>query len=233
MTKVLFLIFVLLSNPVHAENRKAFIYKIGDTAGSPLFTQTTEITEMPSGERHWTSKIEDPSGSVVMTEKARMKDGRMLYQFVEQLQINEAYELKVDGKNVTFLTYKIEKGDKGNPIKSETKVVGDNFITGPLTESYLISHWQELLDNKSVSVDFGVFEVSRPVEFRFHKIASTDKNLEIKMKPANLFISMFVDSMLIDFDSRSKRMVRFQGRTPLRKQVKGKWEAIDAEIIYK
>ena len=48
------------------------------------------------------SEIKDKDGKVVMTEKADLKDGKILHQFVEQLQINEAYELKVDGKKATF-----------------------------------------------------------------------------------------------------------------------------------
>lgn len=230
--KLFTVLLIFISVTAFAETQKALIYPLGKTEGKPLFVQTTEVTTLESGERQWTSKIEDADGKVVMTEKAQMKDTKVLSQYIEQLQINEAYELKVEDKNALFLTYKIKEGQKGAPVDTNKIKMEDDFITGPLTQTYLQKNWDSLMGGNTVWANFGVFEVSKSIGFQFRKVASTDETLELKMKPSNFFISMLVDPIYIQLNSKNKRIEKFKGRTPLKIMKNGKWKSFDAEILY-
>lgn len=223
---------VLSTSQAFAESRTALIYDIGKTEGPPRFVQETEITDTPSGERVWKSKIKNAAGETVMTEMATMRGEKLTSQSVEQLQIGEAYELNLDNQSATFRTFKITNGSRGTAIETETREVGENFITGPITESYLQARWPVLMSGTPVRVDFGIFEISKAIGFKFTKVDETATTVTVEMRPSNFFISMLVDTIRIEFDKERKRMVHFKGRTPLREQVQGRWKPLDAEIIY-
>ncbi len=223
---------LLFATSAFAESRKSFIYDIGKTSGDPRFTQTTVIETKPTGEKVWSSRITDPAGTTIMTERAEMKDGQLISQYVEQLQTNEAYEIKVIGKTATFLTYKLNDGKQGDVISTKKTQIESNFITGPMTEAYLNKNWSDLSRGKTLKVNFGVFEIASTVGFQFKKTSMVDSKVGIEMKPSNFLVSMLVDNIQIDFDKEEKRMVRFVGRTPLRNFINGKWQPMDAEILY-
>ncbi len=226
------IVLALCLSSAGAEPRKALIYDIGKTKDAPRFVQETEITDTAAGEKLWVSKINDAQGVLVMTERAILKYGKITYQYVEQLQIAEAYELKVDGGKATFQTFSLAYGKKGPPVQTKTVAVGTEFMTGPMTEIFLQKQWAELSQGKSIRVEFGIFELSKAVDFKFKKISDKPEVMEIEMRPANFFISLLVEPIRIEFNKESKRMVHFKGRTPLREQSNGRWTAIDAEIIY-
>jgi hypothetical protein len=214
------------------EVHTARIFDIGKTSGSARFNQETHIETKIDGEVTWSSEIKDDKGTVVMTEKATIKNDRTIYQYIEQLQINEAYELQTADSKATFSTFKIENGKKGSVTETKTVSIGSDFLTGPSTGFYLKSHWDELISGKTLMVEFGIFELSRTIGFKFQKMRETDTSVELQMKPSNFFISFVAEPILMEFDKKDKRLVRFKGRTPLRERVHGKWKPLDAEILY-
>lgn len=231
MKTLLFLFLSTYTSMAFSEQRKALIYDIGKTQGEPRFTQETTITESTLGEKLWNSKIVDNTGKLMMTEKATIKNGKIIYQYIEQLQINESYELRVENQKATFITYKISDQQKIQ-IESKTVDVDDSFVTGPMTELYLQSNWSPLTEGKTVHADFGIFELSKAYGFQFKKKKESDNAVEVVMKPSNFFIALFAPSIDIKFDKKLKRMIHFKGPTPLREMVRGKWKPFSAEIIY-
>lgn len=224
----------LLLFDIHAlaEVRTARLFDMGKVSAEPKFIQTTQVETSDTQVTTWNSKIVDAQGKLIMTETAKIEGYRIIHQYLEQLQIGEAYELKVEGMKATFTTYKLQDGKKGDPTETKTVDIGDNFITGPATEFFLKGKWSELLDSKSIKVEFGVFELSRTVGFNFTKIKDLEKSVEVQMKPSNFFISALVSPLIMEFDKETKKLIRFKGRTPLRELVNGKWKAWDAEILY-
>lgn len=227
----IFAIFLMTTWGAPAETRKALIYDIGKTDGAPRFTQTTQI-ETAGPNKSWRSEIRDGQNETVMTEKAEIKDGHIVYQYIEQRQIGEAYEMKTEGEKVTFYTFKLEDGKKGELKEKNTVNRTPEFITGPATEGYIQRNWETLMKGEVLDADFGIFELSKAIEFNFRKVASTEEHVRIKMRPGNFFFNIFVDPIFIVFAKSDQRLMRFIGRTPLREKVDGKWKPLDAEIIY-
>jgi hypothetical protein len=227
------LIVTFIAAISQAETRTALIYPLGHAEGTPQFTQKTEVTANSDGTTSWNSKIESDKGAVVMTETAEMKDGQMLHQYVEQLQVGESYELKSEGGKITFSTYKLVDGKKSDkPIETTTIKPEGPFITGPLTDDYLKKNWKDLIDGKTLSIDFGVFEVQKLIGFHFKKLSEDKSKVEIEMSASNFFISMVFDPIHLEVSKDGSKVIRFKGRVPLKKQVDGKWKPMDAEIIY-
>jgi hypothetical protein len=215
-----------------AEVRTARFFPIGKTSGEPLFTQETKVDTSPLGQTTWSSEIKDAKGILVMTEKATVQNDRTTHQYVEQLQIGEAYELNVEGDQATFRTFKIKDGKTGPAESTKPVTIKDNFVTSPATEFYLQKRWSDILAGAIVPVEFGIFELSRTIGFEFKKLSETEDRVELRMKPSNFFVSMVASPMIMEFDKKAKKMVHFKGRTPVREMIGGKWKAIDAEIIY-
>lgn len=228
------IIFILFFSMicVAKEQRKALIFDIGKTEGKPRFIQDIQIEDQTESKKTWTSQIVDADGKVLMTEIAKIENDKVIYQMIEQRQINEVYELNSDDKKATFATYKLVDGKKSETVETNTVDLDSAFIMGPTTEKFLQNKWPDLITGNTVKVDFGIFEVSKLVGFKFNKAKETDSIVQIRMNPSSFFISMLVEPIYIEFDKSKKRMVRFTGRTPLREKIYGKWKPIDAEILY-
>jgi len=215
-----------------AEEKIARLFEIGKTDQAPVFVQKTLVTENEKGEKNWDSKMTDAQGNLVMTEKARINGLEIFHQYVEQLQIQESYELNYQDGKITFKTFKLSEGKDPKLVETQERRFSEPFIMGPLTELFLMANWERLSGGKALRVDFGIFELSKMISFQFQKIEETKDLLVVKMKPGNMFVSMLVDPMRIELDKATKRMVRYIGRTPVRTKVKGEWKPFDSEILY-
>lgn len=235
--KYIFLVLQLL--PVYAwsqtQTRVYKIYGVGKMQEAPLFIQTTEIQKDSKGGFTSSAKIEDPTGKLIMTEKVQVRENLLVSQEVEQLQSKEAWDLQVKDGQATFRTFKLSESGRQEQGSGKTQKV-DNFINGPMMEDFIRQQWDKLAAGDVVKVAFSVLELERTVDFKFEKVKESErlgkKVVVIKMKPANFFISALVDSIFIEFDLTTKKMVYFKGRTPLKVLKSGELKPLDAEILY-
>jgi hypothetical protein len=226
---------MFLSIPLWAqtiEHRNAKYYEVGKTADAPLFTQHILIETATSGDRRWTSQIKDETGAVVIGETAIIKNNAVVSQIVDNAQMHETSELQVGPNNVTFRTYHFVDGKRGDLIEEKIRSREENFVTGPAVELYLSKRWEQLSAGASVEVQFGILEILRSIGFELKKEGETEHLLKVKMKPSNFFIGLLVDPIHLEFDKLTKRLVRYRGRTPLRRMRDGRLKPWDAEIIY-
>lgn len=235
--------FSLLTNAdgLMVQNRIGQVYvleKSGRAEATPSFTQKLRIEVLGTLETR-ISTIEDKDGNVVMTETAILRDGHMSEHTVEQLQIEERFELRVKDDKVTFKTSKILAPTSSG--KREIKLISETsqdlptvFLTGPGTEAFIKQESETIMKGESVRASFGVFEVERTVDFVFVKDlkSSTAEVLALKMSPKSLWLSLLVDTIELRFDPKSFQLLSFQGRMPLRKKVGKDWKPLDAVVFY-
>jgi hypothetical protein len=235
-TKSAFTAALLFSSTSNAFDRVGRVYEIGKLTGAPIYTQKTHAETSPSGETMQTSEITDPNGKLVMTEHAVFSGTRIVSQKTEQLQDAKSYELKMDGKRWLFQTFDIKDGKPANLISSKSEEAQIDFTSGPAAEALLKEKWDELNSGKTIKVHFAVLELNESVGFQFAKSGTETVNgmqaVVIKMKPTSFFIGLLVAPIEMVFDANAKNLVRYRGRTPLKKLVDGSWKPLDAEIIY-
>lgn len=205
-------------------------------ATEPLFTQTIQVQDQANGQTLSTSEIFDAKKNVVMRERALMLGDRILSQSIEQLQIGEAYELEREEDKITFRTFSLADG-KRKEISSRQEKAGPLFVTGPSMKVWIRNHWDELMEGKEITLDFGVFEVERSLSFTFQKQRELELDgkptISVKMRPASFFLTMLVEPIFLQFDLATKQLVHFKGRTPLKEKVNNTWKNFDAEIEYR
>lgn len=231
------LVVLLISVPAFAAQTEVVIgkiYPIGSAGkGEPLYVQRTEV-ELDGNNFKMKATIKDPEQKVVMTETAVFKDGQLTEQDVEQLQINERYELRVKEGRVTFRTFKKNASGEEKLAEEKSEKSTSDFLTGPGFTPFLRAQQKPLADGKTVSAQFGVFELARSVRFEFKRIgrAPAGENFKIRMEPASFWLSMLVSPIDMEVDPKTMMIVHYLGRTPLRTKVNKDWKPLDAEIIY-
>jgi len=217
-----------------AEDRVGRFYEIsGPAEGKPLFTQKIRREKQPNGKRVSESTIEDPEGNVVMRETAVLEGSKILSQKIDQLQINEAYELESKGEEVVFRTFKL-MGDK-RELLGEKRVRRDpEFLTGPATEPFLKEKLSGKESGHKVLSEFGIFELEKSVSFEFsHRgFVNDGKVTKVRLQPDSFWLSFLVQPIDMEFDSNSFVLLKYKGRTPVRRKVNGTWKAFDALILY-
>lgn len=226
---------LLLSAVAKADSQVAKYYDIGHSEGEPLFVQETHTTVAKDGEVDQDSVIKDAKGEIQMTEKIHFSGIEVRNHEIQNLQTNEVDRLKVVGHELTYQIYDLKDGHE--TLKTtKTETVADGFVAGPVTVPYLASHWDELMAGKKLKTRFSIFEVEGTVGFSFRKTGTEKiKNTEtvlIEMRPTNVIFDLLVEPILLAIDPTTKKILRYRGRTPIRKMKDGKGKPMDADIFY-
>ncbi len=234
----LILLFPLLSQskdlePGKSITRKAKIYAIGKTDDPALFNQIT-IYKTAGDQTESLTTITDLSGAVVLTELTKSKGIKVSLQVVEQFQTGFHYETEVKGDQIFFRSRKIAEPENKN--KESVEKLSELFCIGPIIEVYLAEHWEALMAFRTVTVDFGVPDLSKTVSFNFKFQELTPYKgrdvARITMKGSSFVIRMAVDPIIMELDPKTKRYVHYLGRTPLFIEKNKKLEPLKAEIIF-
>jgi len=223
-----------LSARAAAQERVARLYALGgEPGGAPLFTQRIHLEADSKGRRVQDSTISDQNGNIVMTEKAILEGSRIVSQDVEQRQVGEAYTLEVKENKATYRTFALQNG-KRVPKSAHTSDAPPEFVTGPAVEAFLRERLGAKLASEAIAADFGVFEIERsvPFEFRLTGVKEGGKVIKVRLKPANWWISMVVAPIDLELDAKTFELVRYQGRTPLKRKINGNWKPFDSQILY-
>jgi hypothetical protein len=189
-----------------------------------------------SGITHDEIAIRDPSGKLALREDSYVKDGVLDHLKIEQFQLQETFEVIQTGKKAVFKAYTMN-GDQLIPLrKDQTEDVTESFVAGPGLEHYILRHWKELMDGETLHIRFALAERADTVGLKLFKTKfernGDQETAYLKMKPSSIFIAAIADPVEIIVDAKRMRILKFIGRSPLKKTENGKLKPLDAEIIY-
>lgn len=234
--RLFFLAFIFsIFAEAESQVRVGYFYEIGRKTEKYLFKQETKVKITDDLNRQTESTIWDGEGKVLMRETATIKDGVVINQVMEQLQIEEKYVLNVQDGKVTFETYSTKNSQAPKLIESSTEKIGTQFFTGPSLEVFLKKNLEQLKSQKKIKFDFGIFEFQKAISFEVKQTAKIFKDapdlLPLKMQLSSL-LSVFVDPLLLEIDPQTAMLRKYRGRTPVRILKKGKLEPFDGDIFY-
>ena len=218
------------------EVRSGKFYEIGRTGGAPLYTQTIRIDREKPGFLKTSSEIQNAQGETILRETATVENGRIVSQRMEQLQLAERYELDVKDGKAEFRLFKKSADGKEKLEDHNTVDVNDRFITGPSSEVFLLSRMENLQKGETLPASFGIFEFVRTVDFKFSKMkqafSDNPSAISLRMQPASFWLSFLVNPIDMELDTKTGRLLRYRGRTPVRLKDGKKWKPFDGEIVY-
>ena len=142
MKIILFIFFLSAGLFAHGETqvRIGLFYEVGKKSEKYLFKQETKVTITDPANRSSVSTIWNYEGQELMRETAEIKNGLVVSQVMEQLQIKEKYVLKVENNQATFETFSTQVADKPKLLETKTVKIGDQFYTGPSLEVLLLKN---------------------------------------------------------------------------------------------
>jgi len=235
---ILFLCFSNLAQAVEIQNRVGEFFKINEKTEHPLFIQKTKLSIKDDLNRETESEIFDSSGKVIMKETAIIENGLVKKQVMDQFQINERYELSSENNQIVFKTFKISTDRQYKLVDENSVLPRESYYTGPSLEIFLKKYISDFNKNKKMITNFGIFELLKFLEFNLKKIEPIFKSekqqgvLPLEMKVDSFLFSLFADSLFLEIDEKTGRLLRYRGRTPVRILEKGQFVPFDADIYY-
>lgn len=236
--KKLFFIFIICAGFFargETQVRIGLFYEVGKKTEKYLFKQETKVTITDPVNRSSVSTIWDDQGQELMRETAEIKNGLVVSQVMEQLQIKEKYVLKVENNKATFETFSTQIPEKPKLLETKTVKIGAQFYTGPSLEVLLLKNLDNLQSAKKIKFDFGIFELQKAISFDVKKtekqFTGEQQLIPLKMELSSL-LSLFVDSLYLEVDPDTGMLRRYRGRTPVRIAKNGRLEPFDGDIYY-
>ncbi len=230
---------IVLCSLIFASNAAALtvertgkMFEVGKTQDLPLFVHHEVIKTDLDGCKNLAATIKDQAGKIVMTEAARYCGLHMKSHRIEQLQISERYDFKIADSKAVMESTKVNADGSTELIDRRSTSEDQAFILGPVSIPYLQKNLDDLINDKVVRVDFGIYEIMKRIEFKFQKNQIDENYVAIQMRPSSFFFNLFVDPMDMKFDRKTKFLVWFKGRTAVKLNVNGKLKPFDSEIFY-
>ncbi len=213
-----------------AENFTAVLYGQGSPRDKGLFTQTQ--TEQRTGDTLTSIRrvFVTPEGQEAAVEEVTFEGGRIQTFRLEQKQTQEQGRMEVSGGRLLF-SY-----TAGGKTSTDSESAAPDLVVAPTVVPYLRARWEALLQGQTIKVRLAVLERKETVGFQFTKIGEAAPGgkqvVVVQMKPSSFIIAALVKPIRMTFDKESGRLIEYSGRTVPMRQVDGKWEPLDVDVVY-
>lgn len=172
-----------------------------------------------------------PSGEIAVLETVEIDtSGKLKRLEQDRRQNNERGVLEIRDDTAHF-TYQ-----RDGKTESDSEKATPNLVVGPWLVPHLLLNWDTLLQGKTIDVRFAVLDRKETVGFKFFKYSEEHRNgqdlIILKMKPTSIVIAAIVDPLYFYFDKKTKALVELHGRTIPKIYKDGKWQDLEAKIIY-
>ena len=196
--------------------------------GSPLFSYERRVLDTPDGltAAHVTRA---PQGQVLIVEAARVTPAYGLQRFDavnRQIGYSGSVVVSNDGKQLTFEL--LENGKRS----TASEAVRDPVLAGSSLHGFILAHWDALASGKDLPVRMIVMAKKETYGFTIRQSAQRDGRTGFSVTPSSLLVRLAVAPLRVEFDSNTRRLLRYEGRVPPRQNVGGKLEDLDARVEY-
>lgn len=175
------------------------------------------------------------NGNTVLEEVGVLdaKDFSVLEYRVDNRQTKEAGKLIFNDSKI-WIEYKVE----GRPIvKKEIHKPG--VLVAPANfEQFLKANFETLRKNKTMPVDFLIWDRHETIKFKItylgEKILNGEKTHHFKMNVNNFLIAAFINPIQMWYSEDMSEVRRFLGRVAVKKKnLDGSYSHFDADVTYK
>jgi hypothetical protein len=150
------------------------------------------------------------------------KDYRLVRfeQISGQVGAKSAIEVRADGS----IAYKVQRGEN---VETNVEPPGLPLVVGPTLFAWVRLHLDTLRAGERLKVRFAVAEKARSYELALRAKPSGAHATTVMLEPTELFVSLALDPMRIEFDDRAT-VTSYHGRVPA--LLEG--HAFDAHVTY-
>jgi len=197
-------------------------------AAPPLFTYERRVKNTATGlsSAHITR---EPSGEVLISEQAQFTAAYGLQRFDainRQVGYSGSVVLSNGGRH---LEYQLNENGK---ITVASEDVTDPVVTGPSLHGFILHHWGDLAQGKTIPVRMIVMKTKETYGFEIRLLAQAEGRMSFSVTPRHLLVRLAVAPLVVTFDSATRNVVRYEGRVPPMRLEGGKLRELDARVDY-
>ncbi len=141
---------------------------------------------------------------------------------VANAQTGTQVEVRVQGQQLRY-------GSLSGKHAEET--VSDPVVVGPTLFGFIAAHWDSLVAGHPLAVRFVVTDSQTTYGFTLRHLETRATETEFVMEGAGL-VSLGVKPQHFVFDSAKRRIIRYTGRVPPRRDTGGSLQDLDARVEY-
>jgi hypothetical protein len=198
--------------------RPAFVYERRVVIGDDGDIRASHLTREP-GKR-----------AIVIDETAHVTSAYTLRRFVadnRQQGYRGRVSVSVDGRR---LDYELRRDDGRVVRKSEA--IDAPAVAGPSLHGFILQHWDPLVSGEKVNVRMIVLGKTATYGFRIALHSQGGGRTAFSVTPTNWLVRLALAPLTVAFDTRTRHVLRYEGRVPPLLVVNGKAREFDARVDY-
>ncbi len=229
--KLLLLASILtLNSSLYAATFKAKVYD--KDATSPMFTYVhTERSE--GGKRIVEAQFHTMDGKLALHEKLHYTPGKNIFDLYELSRplSHERAAVKPDGEKLHFSYH------DGPKHEDDKESIEENTISREDLNAFVAKNWQTIMSGDKLKSRFVIADRTETIGFSMRK----REEVTYKGKPAvrvilfatSPFVAAIAGDTFLTFErDGAHRLLEVDGRTPVLKQVDGKWKSFVGRMEY-
>ena len=221
--------------------RTATIYEAGSNQKRVLYKFTRTVTRSGSIVKV-VREFNYPDGKIAARESVEYKGDNLVSFDLEEFQINAQGTVtlqpvsKALPKGRTTFAY-ITGTNSAARTNASTETFEQNTLVGDMVAPFLVAHWNDLINGKTVKCRYVAASRAETVGFEFKKQWETTRQgkpvVIIKMSPTSVIIAALVDPLYFILEKDGEhRMLQYDGRTTPKIKSGNKWKDLDADTVF-
>ncbi|NRF65712.1 hypothetical protein HLB44_01810 [Aquincola sp. S2] len=197
-----------------------------------LFSYQRRVRETPDGlgASHITRDGRLPGGAPIIVESARMGSDYTLRRFDAvngQQGFSGSVEVSADGRQ---LHYRLQRGSR---LRESTERIDAPAVSGPSLHGHILAHWDALAAGEVSTVRMIVLAQRTSYAFQIRQDPAAARGRRaFTITPARWWVRLAVAPLRVAFDESTRQVLRYEGRVPPLRAVRGRLKAFDACVNY-
>lgn len=214
------------------------LYSLGSDQKKVLFTFRRTATRSGASvqvERQFLAT----NGTLAAVEKIRYESNQFVsYQMQDfQARVSGAIQIESDPKDPDHQRIFISHAKGLSGAKGKARTLEPDTLMDDTLYPFLMEHWDDLMQGKTVKFHFVSLEWERTFEFSLAKSGESTQSgrpvVEFTMKPTNFLVAAQVKPIIFTLEKNgSHRMLSYIGRTTPRVKNGKSWKQLDAETVF-
>lgn len=115
--------------------------------------------------------------------------------------------------------YLVLETTQGGDTATDVIAISENdIVVDAGFDRMLYRHWDMLLAGNERSFDFLALTRGSTIEFTLSTVSKSDTDVRFKIEPSSWFIRVLMDPIVLDYDLKTKRLMRYEGITNIAKE---------------
>ena len=211
------------------------IYEMSSGTNKVLFT-FKRTSERSNQMVHIIRDFSYPNGSLAARETLVMNQGFLVSFHLDERQTGaHGHSTVLDGSRPKLMFDWTDAGSAKK--KTDSEVLQANTLVGDMIPYFIVAHWNELAQGKTVNFRFIASSRLETVGFKLVKEADVPwrgkSAVRLRMEPSSVVIRQIVDPIffVVEKDG-AHRVLEYTGRTTPKLRDGSKWKDLDARTVY-